>query len=241
MLVKTKGIVLNTVKYADNASIVTVYTYEYGRISFVARGLYSKKSKLRAALLQALSIVEIDLDYKPKKELQYIKDIRIAIPFTSIPFNPVKTSLVLFMAEVMYKVLKHPVQDIFLYQFLEESICNLDVCEIGLGNFHLFFLSGLAMQMGFAPELSEDKENRFFDLLNGEFISQRPQHLHYIQDKAAQNFKDLMELNFDNLSSISLSRKERAESLDFFIEYFKLHIPDFYTLKSVDVMYKLWD
>ncbi len=241
MLVKTKGVVLNRIKYADNASIVAVYTQEFGRMSFVVKGMNSKKSKLRSALLQVLSIVEIDLNYNPNKEIQYIKELRVAVAFDHIPYDPIKTSLALFMAEMMNKVLSHPAKDEDLFLYLEQAICQLDKCQVGLGNFHLVFLSGLAKQMGFTPELFDNGSDVCFDLLNGVFVDKRPYHLHYIENEAAKNFKALMLLDFDHMDELKLTQKQRAVTLDHFLEFFKLHVPGFISLKSVEVMYKIWD
>ena len=96
MLSKTTGIILHQVKYSDSRSIVSIYTRKFGRVSYMVRGANNKKSTCRAALLQPLSVVEIDVFHNPKKDIQTIKDMRIAIPFFHIPYDPVKNGLALF-------------------------------------------------------------------------------------------------------------------------------------------------
>ena len=44
MLEKTKGIVLQQIKYSDSGIVVWFYTQKFGRQSFILKGLRSKKS-----------------------------------------------------------------------------------------------------------------------------------------------------------------------------------------------------
>ena len=90
MLQKTNGIVLHSTKYNDNATIVTIYTQLFGRISYMVYGVNKKKSTFRAAFLQPLSLVEIDVFHSHSKNIQSIKDIRSNFPLIGIPYHPIK-------------------------------------------------------------------------------------------------------------------------------------------------------
>ena len=162
MQIKTEGIVLHSLKYSDSATIVTVYTVQFGRVSYMVHGVNKKKSKFRAAFLQPLTLVEMDVFHVPGKEIQTIKDIRIAFPFTGIPFHPVKNALALFISEVLFRSLKRAEEDDNLFQFLSNSIRMLDYCEEGLANFHLVFLVKLSRYLGFEPN-TDHGQTRYFD------------------------------------------------------------------------------
>ena len=241
MQAKTTGIILHQVKYSDSRSIVSIYTREFGRMSYMVRGANRKKSATRSALLQPLSIVEIDVSHNPKKDIQSIKDIRIAIPFYHIPYDPVKNGLALFMTEVLQKTLKHSENDKELYNFIENSVCQLDKCEEGIGNFHLVFMAGLARRLGFAPDLLNGNGYKFFDMMNGIFERSQPLHAHFLEGKQAETFKSIMELDYDCLNSLPMNRIQRAVVLTNFVEYYKLHLTDFHSLHSIEVMHKLWE
>lgn len=241
MQAKTTGIILHQVKYSDSQSIVSIYTREFGRMSYMVRGANRKKSATRSALLQPLSIVEIDVSHNPKKDIQSIKDIRIAIPFYHIPYDPVKNGLALFMTEVLQKTLKHSENDKELYNFIENSVCQLDKCEEGIGNFHLVFMAGLARRLGFAPDMLNDNGYKFFDMMNGIFERSQPLHAHFLEGKQAETFKSIMELDYDCLNSLPMNRIQRAGVLTNFVEYYKLHLTDFQSLHSIEVMHKLWE
>jgi len=241
MQAKTTGIILHQVKYSDSQSIVSIYTREFGRMSYMVRGANRKKSATRSALLQPLSIVEIDVSHNPKKDIQSIKDIRIAIPFYHIPYDPVKNGLALFMTEVLQKTLKHSENDKELYNFIENSVCQLDKCEEGIGNFHLVFMAGLARRLGFAPDMLNGNGYKFFDMMNGIFERSQPLHAHFLEGKQAETFKSIMELDYDCLNSLPMNRIQRAGVLTNFVEYYKLHLADFQSLHSIEVMHKLWE
>ncbi len=241
MQTKTRGVILHQVKYSDSAGIVNIYTRNFGRVPYMVRGINSKRSATRAALLQPLSLVDIEVNHNPKREIQSIKEMRIAVPYREIPFDPVKNAIALFMAEVLHKALRHTGKDEELFDFVEKSVLQLDSCGEGVGNFHLAFMSGLAETLGFSPQMSNGEQCQYFDMMNGIFDTQRPQHLHYLQGEASLRFRLLMQINYETLNILPLTRRQRAESLDNLVEYFRLHLPDFHALHSVDVMHKLWD
>lgn len=240
MQAKTTGIILHQVKHTDSSSIVTIYTREFGRVAYMVRGANKKKSACRAALMQPLSIVEMNVTHHPKKEIQNIRDMRIAIPFTQIPFDPVKNGIALFITEVLYKTLKHAVSDEELFCFIESSICELDLCQKGVGNFHLVFMAGLAKRLGFAPNVEHVENPRYFDMVNGVFEVQKPLHFHFLEADSALLFKDIMCVDYDFLHTLSITRKKRTEALYSLVDYFKIHLPEFHSLKSISVLQELW-
>ncbi len=238
---KTTGIILHQVKYSDNQSIISIYTREFGRMSYVVRGANRKKSAIRSALLQPLSIVEIDVNHNPKRDIQNIRDMRVVVPFHQIPYDPIKNCLALFITEVLHKTLKYSECDEDLYLFIENSICELDRCKKGVGNFHLIFMAKLACQLGFALDMGNKNGFKYLDLMNGIFEKQKPLHLHYIEGKAVSVFKNIFELDYNCLDELVMNRKQRVETLNNLVEYFRLHLPDFHSLQSIEVMKTLWD
>ena len=240
MLVKTNGIVLHSLKYNDNSTIVSIYTSHFGRISYMVHGVNKKKAKFRASFLQPLSIVEIDVYHAPAKNLQSIKDIRSVYPFVGIPFHPIKNSLALFISEILFRALKQTEPDESLYHFLENSVRALDCCDDGLANFHLVFMLKLSRYLGFAPN-SEGEEDKYFDLLNGVFIHEKPPHVHFIAANVNSDFIRIMQSDYVDMSAVSISREDRFKLLEALVEYYKLHVPEFYGLNSLPVLHALFD
>lgn len=240
MLAKTTGIVLHSLKYSDSATIVTIYTQQFGRVSYMVYGVNKKKAVYRSAFLQPLSIVDIDVIHTPGKEIQRVKEVRTAVPFTEIPFQPIKNSIALFLSEVLSRTLRESEPDEELFIFLKNSILLLDCCEQGVANFHLVFLLKLTRYLGCFPN-NEEKSNGYFDLINGIFLYQKPLHSHYLLPELSKDFAILLDSDYHNMADSSFSRKRRMELLESIVEYYRLHMPDFNGLHSLEVLQNLFD
>lgn len=240
MQVKTRSIILHSIKYSDTATIITAYTQQFGRASYLVHGVNKKKSNCRAALLQPLSLLEMDVFHTPGKDLQRIKEIQVYFPFNSIPYHPLKNAVALFLSEMLYRTLKQPEPDENLFLFLENSLQQLDSCEEGISNFHLVFLIKLTRYLGFEPN-QDEKTIRYFDLMNGVFLFDKPLHVHYLLPDTAADFAALLHADYNNMQLLSMSRQRRLKLLECLVEYYKLHIPDFHSLHSLTVLQSLFD
>lgn len=240
MQIKTSGIVLHATKHTDSSTIISVYTQQFGRVSYLVHGVNKKKSVVRAAFLQPLSIVAIDVLHTPGRDIQRMKDIRMKHQFNAIPFDPVKNSLALFISEMLFRVLRQTEPDESLFLFLENSIQQLDYCEAGIANFHLVFLIKLSRYLGFEPN-RDDEQTKYFDLLNGVFLQQKPLHTHYLTPEISEQFNKVLDVDYSSMQNLSLSRATRAKLLEIMIEYYRLHIPEFHGLNSLSVLQSLFD
>ena len=89
----------------------------------------------------------------------------------------------------------------------------------------------------------EDYHNGdYFDLLNACFTSSRPQlHSSYINPEEAGRLRQLMRMNYETMHLFGMSRAERTRCLTIMNDYYRLHLPDFPALKSLDVLKELFD
>ena len=240
MQVKTSGIVFHSIKHTDSATIITVYTRQFGRVSYIAHGINKKKSICRAAFLQPLSIVEMEVSHSQGKNVQSIKEMRMEHQFNSIPYDPVKNSLALFLSEVFFRTLRQTEPDENLYLFLENSILQLDCIETGISNFHLVFLLKFTRFLGFEPNV-DFVESNYFDLMNGVFLNRKPLHAHFLLPEISADFISLLKSDYTSMNNLSFTRPRRAEILRNIVDYYKLHIADFQGLHSLPVLQSLFD
>lgn len=240
MQTKTTGIVLHSLKYSDAATIVTMYTRDFGRVSYTAYGVNKKKAVCRPAFLQPLSLVELEVSHAKNKEIQRLKEIHVNSPLSEIPLDPVKNSIALFLAEVLFRTLQQSEPDEEVFEFLEKSVLMLDCCDEGTANFHLVFLLKLTRYLGCAPNREKDTDG-YFDLINGVFSPHRPIHIHYLLPELSADLLRLLGTDYSNMEHIVFSRKRRGELLESIIEYYRLHIPNFNGLHSLDVLQSLFD
>ena len=98
MHVKTKAIVLNSLKYGESQIIVDLLTECVGRVSFMQRIPRSSRSGISKQLFQPLTILDVEFDHRQSQKLQRLKNASIAWPFSSIPFDAQSANTVIIHA-----------------------------------------------------------------------------------------------------------------------------------------------
>ena len=78
MLVKTKAIVISSLRYQEKSLIVKCFTESDGLKSYFVPSAYSgKKSNQKIAYFQPLTILEIEANHKNKGTLEQLKEIEV--------------------------------------------------------------------------------------------------------------------------------------------------------------------
>lgn len=242
MLQKTVGIVLHILKYSDTSNIVEMYTEVSGRASFLVPVPRSRKAVVKSVLFQPLSLIEFEADFRPNSTLYKIKEAKPFYPFSSLPYDPYKSAIALFMAEFLFRAIREEAENRPLFAYLVHSITWLDECREGFANFHLVFLMRLSRFLGLYPNLEDYHEGDYFDLLNACFVPLRPQlHASFVLPQDAGRLNWLMRMNYETMHLFGMSRGERARCLTVINDYYRLHLPDFPVLKSLAVLQELFD
>ena len=168
MLVKTRAIIIHSIRYREADLIVKAYTKSSGLKSYLVRGvLKSKKGKLRASMFQPLTILDLEAHHKDKGTLESIREAKVNPAYQTLTGNIYKSSIAMFLAEVLHQAIQEEEQNQALYQFLEESFLWLDTNE-KYANFHLLFMVKLSSFLGFYPH-QYDPDLPYFNLLDGEY------------------------------------------------------------------------
>lgn len=240
MLVKTRAIVLHHIKYAESSVVAYFYTEKYGRASFMVKGIKGKKSKFRSALLQPLSLLQLEMYHKEKRELQTIKDANIEHSTSDIHINIHKSTVALFIAEMLYKTLREEEPNPALFEFLYQSVLYLDTVNEEFANFHLLFIIQLTKFYGFHPENNYSAFYPFFDLQKGRFINLRPTHNYFIDANLSVLLSELMKVNYSNMHTVKLSAENRKSILVALIQYFQLHFQHKFEINSLEIFHELF-
>jgi DNA repair protein RecO (recombination protein O) len=240
MIQKTRGIVLHTTKYNDTSLIVDIYTEECGRVPFLVSIPKTKRARVKIQLFQALTLVEIDFDQRANANLQRIKDVRCFFPFSSLPYEPVKTAIALFLSEFLSRALHSEIVNAPLFAYLVNSIEWFDTCTEHYTNFHLVFLMRLTRFLGFYPNAEDYRKGDYFDLINSCFTSVKPLHGAAVEPEDAEKIGMLLRLNYDTMRHLIINGAQRMRCLEVINDYYRLHIPDFPTLKSISILHDLF-
>jgi len=241
MLNKTKGIVFKTYKYSETSIIAKIYTEQYGLQSFLVNSVRSKKSKFKSSLFQQLSLVDLVAYQKPTNNLQRIKEICNTITYKSIPFDIAKSSIALFLTEILYKSLHEGDPNKQLYIFISNSLIELDNTQKLNPNFHILFLIQLTRHLGFYPNGQYSDVNPFFDSKEGIFVPIEPNHPYYFNRLASKYLSKFLTSSLSSLGEIEIKKDIRNILVEKMIEYYRLHITDFKEIKSYKVLTEVFN
>lgn len=240
MLTKTRGIVLHVVRYGDNSLISTIYTQDFGRQSFLVNAAHGPRSKNKAALLQPLFLLEMEVYYKQNREVQRIKEFRSAAPYHSIPFNIIKSTQAIFLAEVLFKILQEEESFPQLFDFLENSLLYYDSMEEGISNFHLWLLARLTEFLGILPNTEEMFPGSWFDLVKGKVVLREPAHPRRLTPEITALFVPLLTLKISDLPELAITRKQRENLTEGLLDYLHQHFESLANVRSLHVLKELF-
>lgn len=232
MLVKTKAIVLSALKYQEKSLIVKCFTQSDGLKSyFVPNAFAAKKSNQKIAYFQPLTILEIEATHKNKGTLEHFKEIRLAIPYNSVNTDIVKSTILIFLSEVLHHSIREEEKNEALFEFLESALIWLDNHD-EIANFHLILLLEVTKFLGFYPDDSE-MNFTFFDMSDGNFT---PLHgMNSLPENESILLKKLILLKFDGNQKIFTST-ERQLLLKILLDYYTIHLDGFKKPKSLEVL-----
>lgn len=242
MLIKTKGIALHYIKYGDNSIIVTIYTKSSGRQSFIVKGAFGKKSQVRANLFAPLNLLELEVENKPGRDLQIIKEAINNPSFGNLHISPFKNAIAVFIAEVLYRSMQEQEPNERLFEFMFNAFQILDHENANnAANFHLAFLVQLLKFSGFYPQNNFSELAPVFDLMNGRFEANIPAHGFYVTGLTAETFSKIVSHSFEQALHLPIKRDTRLQLLEKITEYYKLHFSGMGQIKSLQILREVFE
>ncbi|QJD95702.1 DNA repair protein RecO [Mucilaginibacter robiniae] len=236
MLHKTRGIVFKVTDYGETSVVVQIFTEKFGLQSYIINGVKRPKAKISRSMLQPLALLDLIVYYKNTGAVQRISELKNAPLLQHLPYDIVKSSIALFLNEILYKAIKQQTADEQLFEYIFRGIELLDNLTVGLANFHLLFLLGLTRYLGFYPDASQSADADYFDMRNGVFVRYKPESSLYLSPPHTQNFHQLLTYGFEQLGDIKLSHDERKYLITRLLEYFALHVEGFGNIRSQEVL-----
>ncbi|MBO5854634.1 MAG: DNA repair protein RecO [Bacteroidales bacterium] len=230
--IKTQAIVLQTIKYGDSSLVVKMLTKEEGIQSFMVKGVFGKKSKMKAALFQNMTLLDVVAEIG-NNSLGFIKEITLSHYYKSNSTDIKKITIILFISELLSKSITESETDTLLFEYIYQSMIRLDEAISDYVNFPIEFALNLSKYLGFYPNFDTYSEGSCFNLLDGNFKKSQSD-IYQIDQELSKKFYLLGTQK--NFSEISLNNKERRLLLDAIITYYKLHTENIREIKSVEVL-----
>jgi DNA repair protein RecO (recombination protein O) len=195
-------------------------------------GVKSKKGKFHATLFQPLSLLETDFYYRQNRELQRLKEASCPFHYNSIPFNITKSTIALFLAEVLYITLREEESNPSLFSFLLHAFQLFDTKDEGSSNFHLWFMLQFTRYLGiFLPQ----------QYIQGErMLSSDMQMFDALSTEATAALNLLVVSTQGTPDKVKLSNQDRTALLAGIISYYALHLDGFSRLKSFAVLQEVF-
>ncbi len=212
----TQGIVLNCTRYKDNAYIVSIFTKDFGKVSYSVHHPQGKRAKIRMHHLQPLSLLDMEVQHRENKDIQQLGEVKLQPISYDLYDNPLKMSICFFMAEVIDKSTESINADADLFLFLQHSIALLGTTN-AISHFALLFLLDYAKYIGIYPY--DERENEWIRLLGKE--DQRI-------------FLQLLE------QCNSLSGSEKRKAMQLLMAYYRYYLPGMGELKSLSVLTEIF-
>ena len=232
---KARGVVLGTLKYGEKGVVVHMLTDVYGRQSYMIQGVRPTAKGSKMALLQPMFAVEFEGLTSSKMDLHRMKDLVPGMVLQSTPFDVRKSTMALFMAEVLYRLVKESEPGSELFDFVWASVAALDALEEGIANFHLWFLANLSRPLGFSPD-NEYSDGAWLDIRDGHFTPHALIPSAALTPENARILHDMLECDVRYLAEIGLNRVERASFLEAMLKYYSFHLDSINAVESLRIM-----
>jgi len=234
----TKGIVLRTVKYGETSVIASIFTELFGIQSYMVNGVRTSGKTSKAHFFQPASIVEMAVYHNDLKNLQRIKDLKWNVVYKNIFSDVTKNSVALFMVELLQKNLKQPETNDDLFNFCEDAFLNLDMADAAVAaNFPIYFSIQLAQILGFRLLDNYSEERNIFNLTEGSFTDEKLATDNQLTVEVSFYISELLKaIHPQDLKEIKMNRSTRMTILKNLERYYSWHVPEFGTMKTLNVL-----
>ena len=236
MIRKTEAIVLNTRKFGDSSLICSMYTRRYGRQNYLIKGYRSTKSRKRHSYFQPMSIIEAVFYYKETRDLQLITETHNRYFFRSLQTDPIKITLVMVVAEVFYLSVREEEQNVPLFEFLRETLVDLDTSPSRLIHRFIYYLVHLTRYLGFFPDnvVRDPEAPVYFDVQNGR-----------LENAPGARTSDRLVALFCGVdrarcADIPFNNADKSAVITTLLEYYQTHVEGFRRPESLKVLMEVF-
>ena len=235
-------IVLHTIKYSESSLLVYAYTNLFGRQTYLLRGVRTAKKRSATAHFFSLNILDAEVYHKVGANMQHIKEYHAKNSLCGVRTNLYKSTIALFLGELLYKTIKEEEPNVLLFRFLSDAIEELDTLSDGTANFHLYFITRYCAHLGYAPNVNfHPQETPLFDISQGSFVSiGAASDLAFSKEESALLHQFHTASNISDFAAIPLNARQRSCYIDAIIRYLSYHLNISLVLTSPGVLRQIW-
>jgi len=217
MIFKTRGIVFRFTKFKETSIIVTIFTEQFGLQTYIVNGVRSKSAKNKIALYQPLTLLNLVVYHRENANIERIKEISCLHPYQSLTSDIKKSTLAMFLNELLNKTVKDESHASDIFGFICQSLISLDAQKEGFENFHLIFMLRLCRFLGFGVY-------NVNEVLGGRVTDSKTESI----------LEELLKADFD--TPLKMGNAQRRILLDLLLKFYSEHIENLGEIKSVQVL-----
>lgn len=227
MLYKTRGIVLNYMKYRETSIIARIFTELFGRQSYIIHGVRARKPRYNIALFQPLMPLDMVVYHKKHASIQRVAEVRCHWPIGGLLGDIRKAAIATFLTELLTKVIHEEEHNESLFYFLLHAVVKLNEQVTGYESFHLRFMLQLCSYLGFGIKATQEINEQ---------LSRSGLHIGFSKTEIAL-LDALLAGKFDQ--DMAISKATNRHLTTGMVKYYQLHIDALDTLKSLKVMQEI--
>lgn len=228
---------MHTTRYGESSLVVHCYTEQSGRQTYMIKGVRKSRKQNRSNLFQPLFILDFEVYHKNTAGIQLVKEVNRAIPLNSIPFDITKSTQAIFMAEVLYRVLKEEEANPMQAHFLINTIQYLDALEEASPDFHILFMFQLSKHLGFYPQNNYGDGNSYFNLASGLYKPFGADPELQLNEADSILWNRYLSLDMQSIIDSDFNGSQRKNMLNNLVRYFKFHVAGMGEIRSLEVLH----
>jgi len=222
--------------YSETSIIARVYTEQLGLQSYIAKGVRKKGAHIKRNLFSPLSLIRLVANHKEGEGLRVLRDVSCEFQLNGIATDMAKTAVSIYISELLSRSISAQMADANLYNYIEDAVLNLDRASESIAGFPLAFTIGLTQFLGFDPHNNFSATETYFDMVEGNFSSGPPGHPYYFCSPLSDSFAEVLKTLNIGIANIKIDYSTRTDLLSKMLGYFRIHIPAFGEMKSVQVL-----
>ena len=244
-LLSTHGLVLHTTNYSETSVIAKIFTRQLGVKSYIVKGVRGGRSRVKQNLLQPLSYLDMVVYNNPHAAINYAKEMRPAESFSTLSTNSIRTAIVFFMSELLYKTLHEEEPNQPLFDYVTDTLCSLDSAAHISGSLPVCYLLKVSRYLGIEPLDNYSRHEPCFNLKEGRYMA-LPSSRTLLTDPNADYFLDgdtsvqlhyyLDAINQDAPPPV-MPLAVRTNLINTLLLYYQTPLTDFRNFKSHEILH----
>ena len=242
-IIETESVVLSKLAYGDSSIIADLFTKDYGRISVIAKGGRSPKSKF-GSLVDPLNHLQVVFYKKDSRDVQLLSSAEILTHFPSLKNDLQKLKYAYAVIELIKNLMaeREVNKQVFkgVVRILSRINSSNEKPDISFGRFFLFFLK----------EIGYEFQVERCAVCNGADFSSLSLYYNFdkglICGKCTKEEVDFYEINLElfqylsclkaNIIADNFSDKAVDDANSLLERHLKYHVPDFKGIQSLQIV-----